>query len=297
MPSVLVVDDTSVDRCLVEGLLKRRVGFDVESVPDALTALDRVQARRPDVVVTDLQMPQMNGLDLVTILRERFPELPVVLITAHGSEALAVEAIEIGVASYVPKTQLVDRLLPTIDQILDAASADRGYREFQSSLQDARLRFVVGMQPQVLDHVTEVARGMAASVGLCDAYEQLRLAVALQGLFQLCFHAGNLELPVERLDELDLPNSPIHTIIAQRREELPYSARQLHVEFELTRMAGHFFVRHEGRPFDASIFADGTERRDLPARHFRGLVLLRAFATELSLVDDGQSIVMVRQRR
>ena len=72
----------------------------------------------PDVVVTDVQMPEMDGLEFVTAARDLHPDVPVILMTAHGSERCALEALERGAASYVPKSQLVDTLLASVMQVL-----------------------------------------------------------------------------------------------------------------------------------------------------------------------------------
>lgn len=297
MPSVLVVDDTPVDRCLVEGLLRRTPSLTVESVASAGEAIRRIEQSPPDVVVTDLLMPEINGLDLVTILRERCPGLPVVLITAHGSEDLAVRALAEGAASYVPKHQLSDRLLATIEQVLAAARADRGYETFQSCLQDARLRFLVGSHEGVFDQLTDVACGMSGSVGLCDSHDQLRLAVALRGLLLVGHYVGNLELPIDVLDELDVPSAAIHAPIEQRRASTPYRTRRLEVQIELSSARGEFRARHEGPPFPLGLFGGDAGRLPNAPNACRELILMRAFADELEVSADRRTISMVRLRR
>lgn len=312
MPTVLVVDDAPVDRCLVEGVLKRNSSLQVRSVADVLSALRSIEATPPDIVVSDLQMPGMNGLDLVTILRERYPGLPVVLTTAHGSEELAVRAIDEGAASYVPKTQLAERLPSTIDHILEASRSERGYVDCQACLREARLRFEVGNDARILDQLVDLARGTAGGVGLCDSHEQLRLAVALQGLLCLGYYAGNLELPIEQLDELDTPDSPLHALAGRRLSEPPFNSRVLRVEFDVSRRQGMFRVSHEGAPwglstFDAelsgSVMLDGemldAEGANSQSRErvYRGLVLLRAFADSLALEDGDRTLVMTCSHR
>jgi len=307
MPTVLVVDDTPVDRCLVEGVLKRNSSLQVRSVPDVMSALRSIEASPPDIVVSDLQMPGMNGLDLVTILRERYPGLPVVLTTAHGSEELAVRAIDEGAASYVPKTLLAERMPSTIDHILEASRSERGYLDCQACLREARLRFEVGADAGVLDQLVDLARGTAGGVGLCDSHGQLRLAVALQGLFCLGYYAGNLEIPIEQLDELDTPDSPLRALAAQRLGVPPFASRLMRVEIEVSSRQGVFRVSHEGAPWDPAVLSSdssGTEmfageeaKSESPQRPYRGLVLLRVFADALVLEDGGQTISMTCSHR
>ena len=118
MTRVLVVDDAKLDRLLAEALLNEAGSFDVESVDSAAEALRAVDRSKPDVVVTDLVMPEMDGIELVTELRDRVPGLPVILMTSRGSEEIAVRALDAGAASYVPKRVLEDHLVKTVCDVV-----------------------------------------------------------------------------------------------------------------------------------------------------------------------------------
>ena len=93
MPVVLVVDDSEVDRRLVGGLLPKELDWLVEFAENGEQALEKMAESVPDVVITDMMMPVMDGMELVTNIHVDFPNVPVILITGHGNEALAVEAL------------------------------------------------------------------------------------------------------------------------------------------------------------------------------------------------------------
>ena len=69
-------------------------------------ALTRLQEQAPDLVLTDLHMPEMDGLELVVEVRKSCPLVPIILMTAFGSEEIAIQALQKGAASYVPKRNL-----------------------------------------------------------------------------------------------------------------------------------------------------------------------------------------------
>jgi CheY-like chemotaxis protein len=100
MPVVLVVDDSPVDRRLISGILQKSGRLRIETAVNGADAMERLRQVSPDIIVTDLTMPELDGLQLVTMVRLHFPKIPVVLVTAHGSESLAVQALEQGAASY-----------------------------------------------------------------------------------------------------------------------------------------------------------------------------------------------------
>src|SRR5688500_12926521 len=102
MTTILVVDDCLTDRRRAGGLLSR-AGFDITYAANGIEAVERISEQRPDAVVTDLQMPGMDGLALVTAVARDQPFVPLVVVTSQGSEAAAVQALQAGAASYVPK--------------------------------------------------------------------------------------------------------------------------------------------------------------------------------------------------
>ena len=93
LPTVLVVDDSGADRRLAGGLLERSGSLAVEYANDGKEAIDRFQSHVPDLVVTDLIMPEMDGLALVATVKSEFPLVPVVLMTARGNEEIALGAL------------------------------------------------------------------------------------------------------------------------------------------------------------------------------------------------------------
>src|SRR5262245_27544375 len=141
MPNVLVVDDSPIDRVLISGVLKKDRRMNVRQAARGADALALLGDELPDVIVSDLQMPEMDGLSLVTAVRIHYPRVPVVLITAHGSEELAVRALEQGASSYVPKSQLAGSLLPAVGQVLDMAQENRSYAALAQAMEYAEFRF------------------------------------------------------------------------------------------------------------------------------------------------------------
>jgi DNA-binding NtrC family response regulator len=115
---VLVVDDESSARSGLEKLL-RQEGFAVSTARDGLEALDVASLSPPDVVVTDLKMPNMDGVALLVKLREQYPDLPVVVVTAFGDVASAVGAMRAGAEDYLTKPVDFDALTLAIERAIE----------------------------------------------------------------------------------------------------------------------------------------------------------------------------------
>src|SRR5512141_384764 len=116
MPRVLVVDDEPSVRAALKELVQSR-GWEPLVASSGAEALELVE--RADAVVTDFSMPEMDGMELLRAIRERDENLPVILLTAHGSERLAVRAIRAGAYEYVPKPFDVDEMLVALGRALE----------------------------------------------------------------------------------------------------------------------------------------------------------------------------------
>jgi two-component system response regulator AtoC len=131
MPRVLLVDDEPTVRAALKELVEGRSWEPLlaSSGPEALELVERA-----DAVVTDFSMPEMDGMELLRTIHERDESLPVILLTAHGSERLAVRAIKAGAYEYVTKPFDVDEMLVAIERALETRALRLGNRQLAAEL-------------------------------------------------------------------------------------------------------------------------------------------------------------------
>lgn len=116
---VLLVDD-EVE--FVETLVKRmrKRGLDVQGVKSGEEALDLLARERPDVVVMDVKMPGMNGIEVLKIIKQQRPNIEVIMLTGHASLELAMQGMESGAYDYLMKPMDLDELLYKIEDAYDS---------------------------------------------------------------------------------------------------------------------------------------------------------------------------------
>jgi CheY-like chemotaxis protein len=298
MPTVFVVDDSVTDRRLVCELLRRQSDWRIEQAATGTEAMARMKDVAPDLVVTDLVMPQMDGLQLVTAMREHHPGVPVILMTAYGSERLALEALDRGAASYVPKSQIAFKLLGTMEEVLARARADRGHEQLLRSVGRAEFTFFLENDPALIDPLVDFVQEMVAGMGLCDFAGQMQIGLALrEALLNALFH-GNLEIDLEAtrkvwdrlLEETDV------SLVEERRSQPPYRDRRLLVDVRITPDEARFIVQDEGPGFDITVVPERSDPRAIEPEGGRGLALMQAFMDEVTYNSTGNEVTLVKRR-
>jgi DNA-binding NtrC family response regulator len=119
--NILVVDDDDALRVVLVGLLKQ-AGYAARSSPSAARALEDVTREPTDLVVTDVRMPGMDGLALLAALGKAAPDLPVIVLTAHGTVPMAVDAMKRGAKEFMLKPFDREEVIATIDRTLRASA-------------------------------------------------------------------------------------------------------------------------------------------------------------------------------
>lgn len=162
--TLLVVDDDVLAGRLLKANLDRPGRIECEVLSSARTALERMGRRPFDAVLTDLQMPEMDGIELVRRIRATDTALPIIVLTAHGTLENAVEAIRAGATEFLPKPVNVSALMT----LLERAIADRPVREEVAARRARRAdgaaeAYIYGSHPR-LDAVRQFAQKIAGAV-------------------------------------------------------------------------------------------------------------------------------------
>ena len=100
--SILIVDDEQMMRNLLEKILIRE-GYKILSAGNGVEALEILQSSRVDMVISDIKMPRMNGFDLLKVLKEEYPEIGVIMMTAYGDTYTVKDALLLGADEYITK--------------------------------------------------------------------------------------------------------------------------------------------------------------------------------------------------
>ncbi len=295
MARILVVDDSATQRDMVQILLDE-AGHTVLQADDGKTALQIIEQEQPHLVITDLQMKEVNGLEVVRTVREQWPQIPVILMTQYGSEAIAAEALRLGASNYIPKKVLQEQLARIVAALLEVVESRNRRDELSAAvrtMQRAEMEFVIGNDPRVASRLVAYLEDQLHQQGCFDQAAVFRIVLALKEALVNAIDHGNLELD-SRLRESE--SNEYHRLAEQRRKQPPYCDRRVTVLYRLEPDSVSYTIADEGPGFDPSRIPDPRDPENLVKASGRGLMLIQTFMDDVYFNERGNTITMVKQK-
>jgi len=159
-PAILVVDDERAIGIAIQRLLAAR-GYEVETAVSGEEAIEKLDHRTYQLVITDLNLKGVTGMDVLRGAKERSPDSAVIMITAYGSEKIAVEAMKAGATDYLPKPFDNDELELVVERVLEGVSLRRDLKLLREQVAERHgLERLVG-KSVAMQRVFDVIRKVA----------------------------------------------------------------------------------------------------------------------------------------
>lgn len=118
MAKILVVDDAAFMRMMVKDTLTKNGYSDLYEAADGVQAVEMYNEVKPDLVIMDITMPNMDGLEALKAIKTQNPQAQVVMCSAMGQEAMVIDAIKSGAKDFIVKPFKPDRIIKTVEQLL-----------------------------------------------------------------------------------------------------------------------------------------------------------------------------------
>ena len=153
MPTILIVDDEPSIRRTVREILEYEE-YAVEEAEDGAAAIETIRSMSLDLVLLDIKMPEVDGMDVLKTVADEAPETPVVMISGHGTIEAAVEATKLGAFDFIEKPPDLNRLLVTVRNALDRGQLETQNRRMRQAISEQRtgsLTPIIGESPAITD--------------------------------------------------------------------------------------------------------------------------------------------------
>ena len=295
--SILIVDDEQIIRNVLKRKLEQTTSYTVHTADDGTTALEVFGNEKVDLVISDLLMPQMNGIELLRHLKKSEPSIPVIIITGYGTLDDAIAAIHLGAEDFIKKPFDINEIIETIEKTFRKKAEEADQRQIIKfiSFEDIKLEI-----PTSFDYLNVVinyifshlrARWLVGDEDLHD------VKVSLYEALMNAFEHGNLEISgEEKVKYLEISQQTWKDFLVERMNDPAYKDKKIFVKLMISEEEMVVAVRDEGKGFDYSSRTGDIDPEELFRSSGRGLLLIQSLMDDLSFGESGSEIVMKKKR-
>ncbi len=293
---VLIVDDDPVVRQCFD-IVAKRDGYRSLVAADGAEALQVFRRDRPDIVVSDIEMPKMNGLQMLEAIRAESADTIVVMMTGAGSESYALQALRLRANNYLNKPINLADLRQLLDRYARVIEGRTIEREITGKVVS---RHVVYQFETRVEHVPKMSDVLLQeAAGGLDPAARLEVRLGLSEMLLNAMEHGNLEISYDDKTALLNDNKDLDyfDLLVARQREPRFAGRKVVVEVALDEHACTWTITDEGRGFDWRSLPNPQSDSALVVLHGRGIILARFQFDEVSFLGDGNCVCLVKKRR
>ena len=275
-------------------------GFKCSSFLDANSALESILSDNSfDILITDVKMPGMSGLELVKSVREVNSEIPIVILTGYGDMQLTLDALRSGATDYLSKPYDVKEIKKSIDRIIKQKFRSLKYLETTKYLTQSNIHYSIkAIDVDVVSISSHIADFLHA-LGYYNLTEKLNFGLALTEALINSNDHGNLELD-SSLKESEFEGKDEYSRVRKERLENPeYANRKIEIDLVVSSDDARITIKDDGIGFDTS---KHTEIDPLDAflnenNHGRGITLMQLYVDGITYNEKGNQITLIKKKQ
>ena len=293
--TVAVVDDEEEIRSVLNKKLSK-LGMNVITLSGAEDLLDIIKNNETaiDLVISDIKLPGIDGIELLRHLDKLDNPTPVLLITGHGSIEHAIQALRYGAYDFIRKPFDLNEITSSVNRIL------RGKREEkltdnlgQYILYEKRL-FEIPSDSTACNVITYILTKDLTAAGFCNRTTTGNISLALKEAIDNAIIHGNLEISSEIIENDGIKE--FYDEVKKRRNFKKYSGRKVTVYYELVHDYVEYIIEDDGQGFDYDLLPDPRDPENFFKNSGRGLLIIRTLMDEVDWNAKGNTIRLRKYR-
>ena len=291
---LLLIDDEQLVRDELGGIL-RDEGYDVITGCDGEVGLSLFRSEHPDMVITDIRMPKLDGLSVAMTIKEEAPHVPITVVTGHGTESMAIEALRAGVTDFIKKPVRLEDLSAALARMEASRqlAAPHAQGEMPQSVEVVERTWKYRLRNE-LEIIPEFVDGLLGHVtsGMND-HAVMELNIALRELILNAIEHGNLGLSFEEKSQA-LEEGKLSALLEERNRLPEYEGRHVTITASRLQKVVYIQIADMGAGFDWHDLADPMDPANLLSSHGRGVLLARMSVDGLTYNEKGNQVTVTK---
>ncbi len=289
-PRILIVDDQdSLRKLLVIYMLKE--GLEPIEAENGKKAIELYRLMKPSVVLTDIMMPEMDGLTLLKEIKKIDKQAAVILMTGYGSEEVLIESLRGGAANYFKKPFNFQEITEAIKHILKYRADLDSAQYYSPFITEEKKRFVIYTdEADILPIINQIAINLAMVV---PAAEILNLKIGMEEILKNAIEHGNLNISAAEKNEA-IEQGVFGKLIDTRLQQNGNGRKKIYITTKLDRRAFSLTIRDQGEGFNWKSFPQPTAE-SLLSFSGRGILLTRIYFDDVLYNEKGNEVTLVKR--
>lgn len=283
---ILIVEDDFGSREYLYNLI-RLEGYDVEKAMDGEEGIKVYKEYHPDLVISDIQMPKMDGLEMLSKLRKEKSDAIFIITTAFGSEDYAIEALRLGANNYLKKPIDKKSLIGLVKKYQTIVDSRKLAKKAEGKVIEKELKIEFNTH---FEHIPSIVNQLISEISIpIDDSDKTNIELGLDELITNSVEHGNLEISYdEKVAALD--TNTMAELYKSRMEDPELMNRKIIVEYRQRNDYSEWLITDEGKGFDWESIPDPTQGAQLMELNGRGIFITNFLFDEMEYIGKGNQV-------
>lgn len=283
---ILIVEDDFGSREFLYSLIKLE-GYDVKQASNGEEGLEVYKEYHPDLVISDIQMPKMDGLEMLSQLRSDKSDAIFIITTAFGSEDYAIEALRLGANNYLKKPIDKRSLLGLIKKYKSIVDSRTLAKKAEGRVVEKELKIEFDTH---FEHISSIVSQLISEISLkIDDSDKTNIELGLDELITNSIEHGNLDISYEEKVEAVDKNTLVD-LYNQRLGDPELAKRKVIVNYIQKPGYSEWLITDEGKGFDWKSIPDPTQGAQLMELNGRGIFITNFLFDEMEYLGKGNQV-------
>ncbi len=288
---ILIVDDEPEIRNLLLDFLTDS-GYELETAADGENALKIFQQTNPDLIITDIKMPKMSGIQLLEAVRRQNHDVIVIVMTSFGSEESAIQALELRANNYIRKPMNRKELISLIKKYASIIKERSQELEIIGMFVKRTFSLKLGNDLNLVSKVAD--RLMLETVDALDPKEKLGVHLGLVELITNAIEHGNLGITFDETTAIVERDGTTAALVRERQKNPRFANRKVTIDFYMDENRCEWLIRDEGDGFNINSIPAYDKKDILSLEHGRGIYLSRLQFDAIEYLGNGNTVRVVK---
>ncbi|MFQ3579154.1 MAG: response regulator [Bacteroidales bacterium] len=283
---VLLVEDDPASMAFLE-ILVQKEGYHIEKADNGKIALELFESFKPDIILSDINMAQMNGLELLEKIRGQKSDIIFILLTAYTSEEFVIKAIKHGANNYLKKPLSKDTIIGLLRKYKTLIEHQRNEKKLSNFVK--KYNFTLQMVTEI-NLIPEIVNYLVQETGdIFTPDKKLDIKLGLNELIINAVEHGNLEISYTDKSSALLNNS-LETLYESRMNNLSLAQRTVEIKYSLSKEYCEWIITDQGKGFSPSAIPSPLTEDGIMKLHGRGIFISKYHFDEMEYLGCGNQV-------